>query len=82
MNIQSSTIFEIVIDFVTRCLLKSSEIVCTIDSESNTNYAKMYSVDDVYICVISTKLNLAQAGQLTETVNKAVFSKFICNIYS
>ena len=57
------------LDFVENCLLKNAKNICSIKTDSHKNCTKVYLLDNVYICTVNPKLNLAQAGQLTGTVN-------------
>ncbi|XP_058802142.1 proteasome assembly chaperone 1-like isoform X5 [Phymastichus coffea] len=60
---------EMIINYIYACLLQNAKVVCNIEYESEKNKTKIYFVDDIYICAISSKLNLAQAGKLTETIS-------------
>lgn len=55
--------------FVSSCLLKDVEIICTI-KYSGKICAKIYSSNDVHICIIETKLDLADTGLITEAVSQ------------
>jgi len=56
---------EMMTDFMVNSVFESStRCVCTINYETS----KIYAVGDVYVCVISSKLSLALAGQLVSTM--------------
>ncbi|XP_014220246.1 proteasome assembly chaperone 1 [Trichogramma pretiosum] len=60
---------QIVAEFTLSCVLKDADIVGNIENKSEKPVAKIYKIDDVYICVIDSNSDLTEAGELTKTLS-------------
>ncbi|XP_011504310.1 PREDICTED: proteasome assembly chaperone 1 [Ceratosolen solmsi marchali] len=60
---------EMMIDFVTKTILENSKLVCIIEYDCDKNSTRIYLIDNsIYVCIVSTKLDLIHTGQLTEAI--------------